>query len=152
MKISWVEPGLLAASDIPISVADIVSLHAQGIRAILTLTERPLTALKVMEPALFTRLDIALHHIPVIDQHPPTHDQANTIIATIAEAAAQQLPLLVHCHAGVGRTGTALHLYYMAQGHSFAAARAHIRARRIQCVLLSPSQEAFVQSFASALS
>jgi hypothetical protein len=53
-------------------------------------------------------------------------------------------------YAGVGRTGTALHLYDMARGMSFDEASAQVRARRPQSTLLSPEQRAFLRHFGKA--
>ena len=148
MKCSWIEPNLLAASSTPISAEDILSLHAQGIRGLLSLPEQPLTRYRTITPDLFARLDMLSFHVPVIDQHPPTPAQAQAILHILAEMQAQQRPILVHCQAGVGRTGTVLHLYYLAQGLSMLQARAIIRTRRVQCILLSDTQSAFLESFA----
>jgi hypothetical protein len=53
--------------------------------------------------------------------------------------------------ARVGRTGTVLHLYYLVQGHSLPLARAKIQERRVQCILLSASQTAFLEAFAQQI-
>jgi protein-tyrosine phosphatase len=54
----------------------------------------------------------------------------------------------VHCQAGVGRTGTVLHLYYLAQGLTYEEANAKVRAKRIQCILLTELQVEFLKEFA----
>jgi atypical dual specificity phosphatase len=147
MKISWIEPAVLAASGIPLDAKDLRALHAQGIRAILSLTEHPLLAFREITLALLDELDIAYLHVPIPDQHPPTHEQARHILRLIQTMATQQRPLLIHCHAGVGRTGTILHLYYLAQGHSWDETKAKIRATRVQCLLLADKQIAFLRAF-----
>jgi len=50
MKISWIEPDVLAASAIPIDAKDLQSLHDQGVRAIISLTEQPVTSFKSISP------------------------------------------------------------------------------------------------------
>jgi len=147
MKISWIEPHRLAASGIPLDAKDIQSLHGQGIRAILSLIEQPLFAQREITATLLDALDIAYFHVPVRDQFPPDVLQAQQIIQTINSMDVQQRPLLIHCHAGVGRTGTILHLYYLARGHTFEEAKAEVRRKRVQCILLSDEQLHFLQSY-----
>ena len=149
MKISWIEPDILAASGIPLDAKDLRSLHAQGIRAMLSLTEHSLLTFREITPALLNELDITYLHVPIPDQHPPTSEQAQHILHLIKTMAAQQRPLLIHCHAGVGRTGTILHLYYLAQGRSWDETKAKIRATRVQCLLLADEQLAFLRAYAT---
>ena len=147
MKISWLEPGILAASGIPLGGEDVRSLHDQSVRAIISLIEHPLTRVSSITPELLNELDITYLHIAVPDQLPPTAEQAQVLLRFIELMRARQRPVLLHCYAGVGRTGTALHLYYLAQGLSLDEAAAQVRARRPQSTLLSPEQRAFLRDF-----
>lgn len=148
MKITWVEPAVLAASSIPIDITDLRSLREQGIGAIVSLTEQPLTAFKGVTPDAFGALDITYLHVPLPDHHPPTLEQAHVILRFIELMRERQRAVFVHCHAGVGRTGTILHLYYLAHGMSLEAAREQVRRRRPQSMLLSDKQRAFLSDYA----
>lgn len=147
MRMSWIEPNILAAGSIPVSLQDIQSLHAQGIRSVLSLTEHSLLEFHEISHSLLAALDMIYTHEPVPDQHPPTLKQAQRIIRFISEMITQQRPLFIHCHAGGGRTGTILHLYYLAQGLSWEETRVRIRATRIECLLLSEKQLTFLQAW-----
>ena len=72
MKITWLEPAVLAASSIPIDIKDLRSLHEQGVGAIISLTEQPLTIFKGITRDSFGTLDITYLHVPVPDHYPPT--------------------------------------------------------------------------------
>jgi len=148
MDCSWIEPDILAAGSIPVEEQDIRSLHKENIRAIITLTERPITEFHEITPALLAKLDIYYLHVPIPDQYPPTLEQAQQILLFINNMKLQSRPVFVHCQAGVGRTGTILHLYYIEQGLTFEEAHENVRSKRIQCILLSDTQETFLQEFA----
>lgn len=148
MDISWIEPNVLAAGSVPVEENDILSLHTENIRAILTLTERPITIFHEITPELLKSLNIVYLHVPVPDQFPPNMEQAYRILEFIHAMKQQERPLFVHCQAGVGRTGTVLHLYYIAQGKSFEEADAIIRSKRVQCILLTDLQVEFLKEFA----
>jgi atypical dual specificity phosphatase len=148
MKISWIAPGELAASSIPCSLADLRSLHAQGIRAIVSLPERPITRFRNVDAELLRQLDIAYLHTPIKDHYPPTIEQARTIVRFIRAMTAQGRPVLVHCNAGVGRTGTILHTFFIARGLTVAEARMAIQRTRPQSTLVSFAQREFLADLA----
>ncbi len=148
MDCTWIEPAVLAAGSIPVEENDIRDLHAEKIRAILTLTERPITAFHEITPKLLESFDISYLHVPIPDQFPPNLDQARIILRFIEGMKSLGRPVFVHCQAGVGRTGTVLHLYYLMQGLSYEEAAARVRAKRIQCILLSDLQVDFLKEFA----
>ncbi len=147
MDCSWIEEGVLAAGSVPFDEENIRSLRAENIQAIVTLTERPITAFHEITPDLLDSLDIVNLHVPIPDQHPPTLEQAQQILLFINNMKLQARPVFVHCQAGVGRTGTILHLYFMMQGMTFEEADAVIRSKRIQCVLLTETQVTFLKNF-----
>ena len=71
MNINWIEDGKIAAGGIPIDLDDAQSLKEQGIQAIVTLTERPLTTQKELPAHVLIELGIEALHVPVDDQFPP---------------------------------------------------------------------------------
>ena len=148
MDCAWIEPHVLAAGSIPVEEKDILELHAAGIRAILTLTERPITAFHEISLESLASFNITYQHVPVPDQFPPNLDQAQIILEFLNEMKSQGRPVFVHCQAGVGRTGTILHLYYIAQGRTFDEANSIVRGKRIHCILLSDLQVEFLKEFA----
>jgi atypical dual specificity phosphatase len=147
LRCSWIVPNVLAASSIPVSEENIRELHEQGVRAILTLTEAPLSGFRTISEELFRELDIVAYHAPIPDQYAPSLPQAREILAFIEQMERQQRPVLVHCHAGVGRTGTILHLYFMGRGLSLAESRKQVQRTRAQCILLSDHQEEFLRGY-----
>lgn len=150
MKIDWIEPGKLAASDIPLGVQDLELLYEQGIRAIVTLTEQPLTSQRGVTPDLFTQFDILYLHSPIQDQYAPGMEQVWSIIRHIDQMKEQDRAVLVHCYAGSGRTGTILHAYYLAHGMSLKDTKTRVRSRRLSCdfLILSDVQQVFIEQFA----
>ncbi|PJF36529.1 MAG: hypothetical protein CUN49_04990 [Candidatus Thermofonsia Clade 1 bacterium] len=153
-KIDWIVPKVLAAGPIPSSEDEIRRLHAEGIRAIVSLTEHPLIAWRSFTAELFASLGIELYHAPIEDFKAPSEAQANAIIDHIDAMQAAGKPVYLHCHAGVGRTGTLLHVYFMRHGQSLREAILSVQARRIACYFhsLSEVQRAFLQSYARQLS
>ena len=80
MKIDWIEDGVLAASSIPIGVKDLQLLKEQGIAAIVTLTEHPLTSQKEITQDVLKQLDIDTFHVPIDDHFPPTKVQVTDVL------------------------------------------------------------------------
>ncbi len=148
MEFYWIEPQALAVSRAPKQADEIRALHQDGIRAILTLSLQPITAASDITAELLNSLDIQTHHVPIPDNYPPTLDQADDILHFLANMHRQDRPVLIHCEAGVSRTGTVLHLYYIAQGLTYEAARAQVLNRRPSNVIINDRQAAFLRAYA----
>jgi atypical dual specificity phosphatase len=108
----WIEKGKIAGSAKPVEKTDIDWLCRQGIRAVVSL-ER-----------LSSKLFLAFKHkgveylvLPVEDGGVPTPQQAKEFLKfTEEQINKKHKPVLVHCAAGLGRTGLMLALYLVNKG------------------------------------
>ena len=112
----WILPGELAGSRLPGLMSplddDLAWLRdTQGVRVVMTLTEQPL------DPPP-TRFGLRAVHAPIPDMGVPTLDAATRICREIDAARGAGEPVVVHCWAGIGRTGTILACYLVHLGNS----------------------------------
>jgi atypical dual specificity phosphatase len=153
-QFSWIENGVLAASDLPRNADDVAFLAEQGVRVVVTLTENPITYQRIITEAMLAEHNIETYHAPIRDMYAP-NDPTYTypIMQFISEMHAEKKPVLLHCLAGMGRTGTLLHAYYLHQGHSLDEARAKILAVRPYSAWteLSDVQRDFLTTLAEGL-
>lgn len=115
-----------------------------------TLVEHPLTIQKEITPDVLDKMGLTCLHAPIKDQHPPDAAVAEMVVQFIDQMKAQSRPVYVHCHAGIGRTGTMLHGYYLTQGLSLEEAKTRVRAGKpsSQFLMLSDTQRVFLEEMA----
>ena len=110
------------------------ALHALGIRAVLSLQAEREDRFHGPPPDRRLRLLVP-------DFHPPSITQLHEAVVFIQAAHAEHLPVLVHCHAGVGRAALTASAFLVAGGMSHAEAFAHLRRAR-PIVALNAIQQA----------
>jgi len=139
LNFSWLVPQRVAGMAQP-RAANAPWLAEQGVRALLSLTERP--------PAGFERFELL--HLPIRDMTAPSLELLAESVRFIRDVVARGEAVAVHCTAGMGRTGTVLAAYLVATGLPPEDAIAHVRALRPGSIE-TPEQEETIHRFARAL-
>ena len=121
---SWLEEHKLAAMSFPESEDAFTLLWKMGIRALINLSEEPLSE------EILTKVGILAEHLPVVDFMAPTLKQIEQALDMIHFYIGRNMPVAVHCIAGLGRTGTVLACYLVGEGESAGEAITLIRRWR----------------------
>ncbi len=100
------------------------ALREEGIGAVVTLTTRAIA------PPIYKKYDMDYLHLPIRDFTPPEQQQIDDFIEFCKEQKEAGKAILVHCQAGIGRTGVMLACYLVNKGYSASEAIKNIRRLR----------------------
>ena len=100
---SWLINDKLAGSGMPTSLSEIDWVLKQGVKSIITMTESAL-------PESWVK-DVKYLHVPTEDLSAPDIAQIDEAVEYIHTRIQNNEPVMVHCAAGIGRTGTILACY-----------------------------------------
>jgi atypical dual specificity phosphatase len=138
---TWVDKPRLAAMALPESGDDLAWLRRNGIDILVTLTESPISRHWVNEAGLM------VVNVPVPDMEAPTDRQLDHLLDTIRKAHGSSMGVVVHCGAGLGRTGTVLAAYFVSRGMSPKEAVTKVRSIRPGSIE-TVEQEQAIEAFA----
>jgi atypical dual specificity phosphatase len=136
---SWIDRPHLAACARPSDPDEFAWLRQQGIQILLTLSEdRP-------RRDWVDAAGLLVVHVPIVDMDAPTQEQLDKAVSTLIRARSQGMGVAVHCTAGLGRTGTVLAAYFVAQGFTPTAAVARVRELRPGSIETGEQEEAVIE-------
>lgn len=120
---------------------DFIWLKQRGIRTIVNLRE------EATESEFFARqAQLEYCYLSVVDWELPSFEQVERFLEVVNQSA----PVLVHCAAGVGRTGTFVACYRVSQGMAAEEALELTNAETpLPGVTMNQIQRDFVRDFAS---
>ena len=137
-KFSWLIENKLAGSGIPTSIDEIRWIIEQGIKSIITVREEPLDDEWVK--------DVKYLHVISNDMGVPEHNDLLAAVDFIHRRLTHDEPVLVHCLAGLGRTGTILASYLVKyQNMSADEAIQKVREERPGSIQSYPQEEIIFQ-------
>ena len=123
-SITWITNNL-AVGRAPMSYAELESIKAQGIDAIVNLCAE-FSDLHELEESS----DFEVYYLPIWDEDIPNIEAMEDALAWLDEAIYLGKKVLVHCRHGIGRTGTFVTSYMIRRGHTLKAASKKLKSSK----------------------
>ena len=120
---SWLIKNKLAGSAIPTSIKEIDWVIEQGVKSIVTIREEPLDDDWIK--------NVNYLHVMSDDMGIPEFDDLTNAVDFIHQRLNDKEPVMVHCLAGLGRTGTIL-ASYLVKYENMSADKAIEKVREIR--------------------
>jgi len=120
---SWLIKNKLAGSAIPTSIKEIDWVIEQGVKSIVTIREEPLDDDWIK--------NVNYLHVMSNDMGVPEFDDLTFAVDFIHQRLNDEEPVMVHCLAGLGRTGTIL-ASYLVKYENMSADKAIEKVREIR--------------------
>ncbi|MBI1889855.1 MAG: isochorismatase family protein [Burkholderiales bacterium] len=130
---------------------DMAALRMQGATHLLTLVTADELAGYGVETLsdCASNMGISVLHEPIIDQQACATEQMNRIKVWIDEALSRNGRVVIHCVAGLGRSGMVAAAYLSHYGHTPESAIQLVRTSRSPRALETAMQEEFVHQYAA---
>ena len=131
---SWLIKNKLAGSAIPTSIKEIDWVIEQGVKSIVTIREEPLDDDWIK--------NVNYLHVMSNDMGVPEFDDLTNTVDFIHQRLNDEEPVMVHCLAGLGRTGTIL-ASYLVKYENMSADKAieKVREKRPGSIQSYPQEE-----------
>ncbi|MFM8659578.1 MAG: dual specificity protein phosphatase family protein [Candidatus Nitrosotenuis sp.] len=123
----------------PTTIEEINWIQKQGVKSIITMTEYGLPQAWVD--------GMQYIHVPTEDLTAPDIDKIDSTVDYIAERIKNKEPVMVHCAAGIGRTGTILASYLIKYKKMSAKEAIELVRKERPGSIQSTSQEIAVSSY-----